>query len=86
MPFNFADILIIRFLLGLVDVVQTVKDFESINSSSQLNWSFKSQIRKFINRFIGDPYKEEEKNWMNELINKNGIEIKSKFTELMQHI
>lgn len=69
-----------------ISLAQTVKDFESINLSSQLNWSFKSQIKKFVNRFIRNPYKEEERTWLNELVNKNGIKIKSKFTELMHHL
>lgn len=61
MPFNFADILILRYLMGEVDARQTVNDFNSINVNSSLNRSFKSQIRKFINRFVSDPYKSEEK-------------------------
>lgn len=43
MPFTFADILILRFLLGIVDENQTVKDFDSINRFSDLNWAFKSR-------------------------------------------
>lgn len=43
MPFTFADVLILRYLLGIADEVQTVKDFNTINEASDLNWSFKSQ-------------------------------------------
>lgn len=82
MPFNFADVLLIRFLVGTVDAQQTVQDFKSINSSSNLNWSFKSQIKKFVNRFIYDPYKDKEKEWMDKLVVEHGIKMKSKFTEL----
>lgn len=37
-PFNFADILIIRYLMGIVDEYQTVEDFNNINEKSELNW------------------------------------------------
>lgn len=86
MPFNFADILILRYLMGEVDARQTVNDFNSINVNSSLNWSFKSQIRKFINRFVSDPYKSEEKEWMDELIAKYRIRLKTKFSELIRYI
>ena len=51
MPFTFSDILILRYLLGNADEFQTMEDFERINRLSDLNWSFKSQIIKFIKRF-----------------------------------
>ena len=54
MPFTFADILILRYLLGMTDENQTVEDFDSINTSSDLNWSFKSQVIKFIKRFFSN--------------------------------
>lgn len=34
MPFNFADVLILRYLIGFVDAKQTVKDFNQINNAS----------------------------------------------------
>ena len=40
MPFNFSDVLILRYLLGLADEYQTVKDFNLINDISNLNWRF----------------------------------------------
>ena len=82
MPFNFVDILLVRYLIGEADVQQTVDDFNSINEISEMNWVFKSQIKKFINRFITDPYKSEEKDWMDELIVKYNIKMKTKFSEL----
>ena len=57
MPFTFSDILILRYLLGNADEFQTMEDFERINRLSDLNWSFKSQIIKFIKRF----WKEKKK-------------------------
>lgn len=60
MPFTFADVLILRYLLGTVDENQTINDFNSINVASNLNWSFKSQLIKFIKRFFKDPYRNED--------------------------
>lgn len=86
MPFTFADVLIIRFLMGTADAQQTVDDFKNINSKSDLNWSFKAQIKKFINRFIKDPYKDEDKKWMDKLIAEYEIRVKTKFTELNRYL
>ncbi len=44
----------------------------SINASSGLDWSFRSRIRRFIERFVKDPYKEEDKEWMSWLEKENG--------------
>ena len=46
MPFTFADVLILRYLVGNAN--QTVNDFNMINNSSSLNWSFKSQVSKLL--------------------------------------
>ena len=59
MPFTFSDILILRYLLGNADEFQTMENFERINRLSDLNWSFKSQIIKFIKRFWKEPYKKK---------------------------
>ena len=48
MPFTFADVLILRYLVGDADENQTVNDFNMINNSSSLNWSFKSQVSKLL--------------------------------------
>ena len=53
-------ILILRYLVGDVDENQTVTDFNLINNSSNLNWSFKNQVSKFIKRFLKDPYRSED--------------------------
>lgn len=81
-PFTFADILILRYLLGLADAQQTVKDFDTVNETSDLNWSFKSQLMKFIKRFIADPYKTEEKEWFGQWTTENGINAMAKFRAL----
>lgn len=82
MPFTFADVLILRYLMGTVDENQTVIDFNSINSASALNWSFRSQLVKFIKRFWKEPYREEDRRWLDKLVAKYEIKIKSKLTAL----
>ena len=82
MPFTFADVLILRYLLGTVDENQTVKDFNSINISSNLNWSFKSQVTKFIKRFFKEPYRDEDKAWIKKFAVENNINIKRKLIAL----
>ena len=79
MPFTFADILILRFLLGTVDGNQTVLDF---NSSSNLNWSFKSQVVKFVKRFFKDPYRDEDTVWIKKFASDNNINMNMKLVAL----
>lgn len=85
-PYNFADVLILRYLAGTVDENQTIADFNTVNSASDLNWSLKSQLVKFINRFIKDPYKEEEKQWFKQWTAVNGIDAATKFKALRKYI
>lgn len=82
MPFTFADVLILRYLIGHADETQTVRDFNAINEMSGLHWAFKSQIVKFIKRFWRNPYREEDKQWMQRLIDENHIRVESKFDML----
>lgn len=82
MPFTFADVLILRYLVGNADENQTVNDFNMINNSSSLNWSFKSQVSKFIKRFLKDPYRNEDKEWILDLAAKKGFSIKGKLEAL----
>lgn len=81
-PFNFADILILRYLMGIVDAQQTVKEFDVINEASDLRWSFKSQLTKFIRRFVADPYKTEEKEWFEQWAAEKSINTMVKFRVL----
>ena len=76
MPFTFADVLILRYLVGNADENQTVNDFNMINNSSSLNWSFKSQVSKFIKRFLKDPYRNEDKEWILDLAAKKDLVLK----------
>ena len=84
MPFNFADVLILRYLVGNVDALQTIENFQTINRESALNWSFKSYIRKFVKRFYTDPYREEDKQWINEFTKTYSIKVKNKLYVLLQ--
>lgn len=82
MPFTFADVLILRYLIGAVDENQTVKDFNLINNSSDLKWSFRSQVTKFVKRFIKEPYRNEDAKWISKLSETYDFSIKSKLTAL----
>ena len=84
MPFNFADVLILRYLVGNVDAFQTIENFQTINRESALNWSFKSYILKFVKRFYTDPYREEDKQWINEFTKTYSIKVKNKLYVLLQ--
>lgn len=82
MPFTFADVFILRYLTGDSDEYQTVEDFNAVNMASDLNWSLKGQISKFIRRFWKEPYKEADRKWMQRLVEDKGIKVKSKFGAL----
>lgn len=84
MPFTYADILILRYLIGNVDASKTVEDFELINQMSDLNWTLKSQVSKFLKRFWRDPYREEDSKWIQELVRKHEVAVKTKFMELQK--
>ncbi len=78
MPFNFADILILRYLFGIADEVQTISDFNLINETSDLKWTFRAQVKKFVKRFITDPYKDEDKQWIEQVVNDKNISLNAK--------
>lgn len=82
MPFTFADVLILRYLIGDVDENQTVKDFNLINDSSELNWAFRSKVKKFVKRFIKDTYRNEDTEWIRNLSETYGFSLKAKLTAL----
>ncbi len=86
MPFTFADVLILRYLIGLADENQTVNDFNTINSASDLKWTFRSQVSKFIKRFFKDPYRQEDTRWIQKLAGDYGVMIKSKLASLSKLI
>lgn len=82
MPFTFADVLILRYILGNVDEKQTVQDFNLINEASNLNWTYRSQIKKFILRFFKSPYRDEDTKWIKKLASENNVDIKVKLLVL----
>ena len=82
MPFNFADVLTLRYLMGITDAAQTIKDFDAVNTASDLSWAFRSQLSKFIRRFLKDPYRKEDAIWIRELEKKCGIKLKDKLEHL----
>ncbi len=86
MPFTFADVLILRYMIGTVDANQTVRDFALINKASDLKWSFRSQVTKFIKRFFTDPHRLEDKKWIHKLERDYDIKVKSKLSELSKLI
>ena len=81
-PFTFVDVLLLRYLLGSSDEVSTVKDYDEINITSDLNWSLTSHLSRFIKRFWKDPYKQSDKEWINGLLKKNGVNAKEKLYKL----
>ena len=82
MPLTFADVLILHYLVGDADESLTVKNFNLINNSSNLNWSFRSQVSKFIKRFLKDPYRSEDTEWIRNLAATKGFSIKEKLAAL----
>lgn len=86
MPFTFADILILKYLIGKTDANQTLADFDKINNTSGLNWSFRSQVTKFVKRFLIDPYRSDDRKWIDNLAQKYEISLKKKLTILSKII
>lgn len=82
MPFTFADVLILRYLMGISDENQTVKDFDAVNTVSELNWTFRSQLSKFIRRFFKEPYRKEDTIWIRKLAKDYDIKLKNKLERL----
>ena len=86
MPFTFADVLILRYLIGLDDAHQTVRKFDMVNNASALNWSFRSQLVKFIKRFFKEPYRSEDTEWIKKLAEQYDCKIKMKLEILSKMI
>jgi len=82
MPFTYADVIFLRYLAGDMDGPESVKCFFEINQSSNLNWSLKSQLAKFVRRFWLDPYQESERKWMTDFCEGRQVNWKEKIQEL----
>lgn len=86
MPLTFADVLILRYLMGIADEYQTVRDFDAVNTAAEMNWAFRSQLSKFIRRFLIDPYKKEDTIWIQNLAKEHGIKLKDKLERLRKQL
>ena len=86
MPFSFGDVLMLRFIAGLADERQTIHDFDLINETSRMNWTFSSHLARFIRRFFRNPYREEDTKWIQQFAKDYNISIKSKLTELKKYM
>ena len=86
MPFSFVDVLILRFIAGLADERQTIHDFDLINETSRMNWTFSSHLARFIRRFFRNPYREEDTKWIQQFAEDHDTSIKSKLNELRKYI
>lgn len=82
MPFTYADVLIMNYLEGIISAEKTIQSFDKITTVSDLNWSFKSQLAKFIKRFWRAPYQDNEREWMQNFCNKNSVRAKERLIEL----
>ena len=82
MPFNFADILILRYLFGVTNEVQTISDFNLINETSDLKWTFRAQMKKFVKRFMTEPYKDEDRQWIEQVAKDNNINLNTKIKSI----
>lgn len=50
------------------------------------NWTFNSQLAKFIRRFWSNPYRKEDMVWIQKLVNKREIKVKQKIVTLRKRI
>lgn len=74
--------MILRYLFGVTDEAQTISDFNSINKTSDLNWAFRSQMKRFVKRFITEPYKDEDKQWLEQVAKDKGFNLNAKIRAL----
>lgn len=79
-PFNFADVVILCYLSGKLTELEAVKVFDDINEASNLQWSFESQLKRFLRRFWSEPYQEQEKQWIQDYCKAHN----TKFSERMK--
>lgn len=82
MPFTFVEILILRFLGNKESVMDTLRIFDYINDTSGLQWSFNSHLKKFVCRFCREPFKEEERKWLETYCANKGVSLKRKLMEM----
>lgn len=86
MPFTFVDIILLKHLSGEGEAVDVIKVFDKINRISNLKWSLKAHLERFIKRFWTDPYQKNEKEWMEDYCRKNNVDAVKKIKELRNAI
>ncbi len=86
MPFNFVDVLLLRYVLGDENAENTVIAFNKINETSLLNWSLSAKLKKFIRRFWTDSYRKEDTIWINSMLRCRNINPKERLNELMIYL
>lgn len=89
MPFTFAEVIILYYFLGTLEASQAISYFDKVNTASTMNWSFETQLKKFIKRFgIGkkNEYKDENAKWFDEELNKQQVNVKNKLQDLQQFL
>ena len=82
MPFNFVDIIILTFLAGRISASESVDIFNNINEASNLNWSYKSRLGRFVKRFWSDPDKQKDKQWVEAYCERYGVSFAEKVKKL----
>lgn len=82
-PFTYADVIILNYLEGIMDEFAAIECFECINKVSDLQWSFRSQITKFINRFWRASYKNKDREWIKEFCKNCGVNAQDKMRMLL---
>ncbi len=81
-PFNFADMIILEYLFCGVSAEKARADFDAINSASEMNWSLKSHIRRFVRRFFDAEYSTLDKEWLESMTKKLGADSDKMIEEL----
>lgn len=82
MPFHFADVLLLNYIGGRLSKEDTIKVFDKINACNQLNWSFSSHVKRFIRRFWYDPYRADDKEWIQTYCKEHGTVFIGKMREI----
>ena len=85
-PYDFAEILILRYMIGSDTAEEAIEYFNRISNSSDMNWSFETHLKEFLRRFILDPYNDDDVKWFEELKAKYSIKTKTKIDELFKKI
>ena len=83
-PLTFTEVLLILFIGGYLDTDETIDAFYHINTMSNLNWSFQSKIREFVQRFNTDPLQEDDRLWMRGYCTDHDVSFKERISKLLK--